>query len=170
MPLGKNANGKSSVPRNSGWQPCHRFEACPTFEMELQRNGAPNAGESLEITDEEAQELARAVVRLFHLWKLDDKEAGTLLGGLSTDTFRKWKEGIFGIALGRRDLRMRMAHLMGIHYGLRKRFSDPEVGYKWIKRANEAFEGKSALQVMLYGEMNDLAYIRERANEDIGMG
>ena len=171
MAVQKNESSKSFDLRNSGWHPRHRFEASPTFEMELQRNNISSVDDSTEITDEEAGELAPAVVNLFGNWKLSDEQALTLLGGLSSYSWDNWKKGIFGTTvLRRRDLRMRMAHLIGIHYGLRKRFSDREQGYEWIKQPNEAFDGKSALEVMLYGEMNDLAYIREWVNMDIGMG
>ena len=171
MPVHRKASREPSDLRNADGIPRHRFEACPTFEMSSHRNGASNIENNLEITDAEAEELAPAIVRLFGHWKLDDVQARKLLGGISTHTWTNWKNGVFGhLVLRRRDLRMRMAHLIAVHHGLRKRFSDPESGYEWIRRRNDAFEGRSALDVMLYGEMNDLAYIRERVNTDISMG
>ncbi|KGD98587.1 MULTISPECIES: MbcA/ParS/Xre antitoxin family protein [Rhizobium/Agrobacterium group] len=114
---------------------------------------------STEITDEEAGALARTTVNLFNAWKLTDAQACTLLGGLSARTWARWKEG----SVGRidRDLKMRMAHLMGIHKGVRHLFKDPTRGYEWIKAPNTAFGGKSALDVMLQGELSDLAVMRE---------
>ena len=56
---------------------------------------------------------------------------------------------------------MRMAHLMGIHKGVRHLFKDAARGYDWIKAPNAAFGGKSALDVMLGGELADLAVMRE---------
>ena len=82
--------------------------------------------EGAAITDEEAAALARATVNLFRAWKLSDAEATTLLGGLSTRTWARWKEGNIGRI--DRDLRMRMAHLMGIHKGLRYLFKEPARG------------------------------------------
>lgn len=112
-----------------------------------------------EITDAEANALARATVNLFNAWKLSDAQACVLLGGVSARTWSRWKEG----APGRidRDLRMRMAHLMGIHKGLRYVFKDPVRGYGWIKEPNSAFDGMSALDMMLRGELSDLAVMRE---------
>ena len=114
--------------------------------------------EGAAITDEEAAALARATVNLFKAWKLSDAEATTLLGGLSTRTWARWKEG----SIGRidRDLRMRMAHLMGIHKGLRYLFSDPARGYAWIRKPNANFNGQSALDVMMRGEITDLIDLR----------
>jgi len=114
---------------------------------------------SAEITDVEAGALARTTVNLFNAWKLTDAQACTLLGGLSARTWARWKEGNVGRV--DRDLKMRMAHLMGIHKGVRHLFKDATRGYEWIKAPNTAFGGKSALDVMLQGELSDLAVMRE---------
>ena len=119
----------------------------------------PSAAGQTAITDEEAGALARTTVNLFKAWNLADAEACILLGGMSPRTWARWKEG----AIGRidRDLRMRMAHLMGIHKGLRYLFKEPARGYAWIRKPNAAFGGQSALDLMLRGEMSDLSAIRE---------
>lgn len=118
------------------------------------------------ITEEEAGALARTTVNLFKAWGLSDAEASTLLGGLSARTWARWKEG----QIGRidRDLRMRMAHLMGIHKGLRYLFKDPARGYEWIRKPNAAFAGRSALDLMLRGEMADLQAMREWLDAERG--
>jgi uncharacterized protein (DUF2384 family) len=114
---------------------------------------------SPEITDAEAEALARTTVNLFNAWKLTDAQACTLLGGLSARTWSRWKDGKPGRI--HRDLKMRMAHLMGIHKGVRHLFKDATRGYEWIKAPNTAFEGMSALDMMLQGELSDLAVMRE---------
>lgn len=119
-----------------------------------------------EITDVEAAALARTTVNLFAAWKLSDAQACTLLGGLSARTWARWKEGTTGRIP--RDLKMRMAHLMGIHKGLRYLFKEPARGYDWIKAANAAFGGKSALDIMLGGELADLSAIREWLDAERG--
>ena len=118
------------------------------------------------ITDEEAAALARATVNLFRAWGLTDAEACTLLGGISMRSWARWKEG----SVGRidRDLRMRMAHLMGIHKGLRYLFKESSRSYEWIRKPNAAFDGMTALDVMLRGEMADLAAMREYLNAERG--
>lgn len=119
---------------------------------------APPLALSTVISDAEAAALARTTVSLFRAWQLSDGEACTLLGGLSGRTWARWKAG----EIGRidRDLRMRMAHLMGIHKGLRYLFREPARGYAWIRKPNAAFDGLSALDLMLRGEMADLAALR----------
>ena len=49
---------------------------------------------------------------------------------------------------------------MGIHKALRLVFREPQRGYAWIKAANTAFAGTSALKVMLGGELTDLMRVR----------
>jgi hypothetical protein len=135
--------------------------------MELQPISITPAGNlSKVITDEEAGALARNTVNLFKAWKLSDTEASTLLGDMSPRTWARWKEG----SIGRidRDLRMRMAHLMGIHKGLRYMFRDAARGYAWIRKPNGAFDGLSALDLMLRGEISDLAALREWLNAERG--
>ena len=126
----------------------------------------PPAPTQSAISDREAGALARTTVNLFRAWKLTDAEACTLLGGLSARTWARWKDGTIGRI--DRDLRMRMAHLMGIHKGLRYLFRDPARGYAWIRKPNAAFGGQSALDLMLRGEMSDLAALREWIDAERG--
>jgi hypothetical protein len=110
------------------------------------------------ITDDEAAALARATVNLFRAWQLSDIEARTLLGDMAQRTWARWKEG--GIGRIDRDLRARMAILMGIHKGLRYLFAEPARGYAWIRKPNVAFAGQSARDVMMRGEITDLIDLR----------
>lgn len=118
------------------------------------------------ITDDEAAALARAVVNLFRHWQLTDPEARVLLGDMAPRTWARWKAG----EIGRidRDLRARMAILMGIHKALRIIFADPARGYRWIRAPSEALAGQSALQVMLRGEITDLIDIRSYLDAERG--
>lgn len=123
----------------------------------LHSRPSPDA-DSLSVTNDEAGALARATVNLAKVWTLTDSEACVLLGGMSPRTWARWKSG----SPGRidRDLRVRMADLMGIHKSLRYLFKTPSQGYDWIRKPNAAFGGVSALQIMLRGEISDLAAIR----------
>jgi uncharacterized protein (DUF2384 family) len=126
----------------------------------------PAAAGTTLITDEEAGALARTTVNLFKVWNLSDAEACTLLGGMSSRTWARWKDGNIGRI--DRDLRMRMAHLMGIHKGLRYLFKDPARGYAWIRKPNSAFGGRSALDLMLRGDMSDLSALRDWIDAERG--
>lgn len=118
------------------------------------------------ITDGEGLAMARAVVRLFELWQLTDTEACVLLGELSPRTYARWKAGEFG-RVGR-DLKARLSNLMGIHKALRITFTEPARSYGWIKRPNQAFGGRSALAVMLQGELLDLVRVRRYLDAERG--
>lgn len=118
------------------------------------------------ISDDEAHALARTTVNLFKLWRLTDAEACSLLGGMSARTWARWKDGAHGRI--DRDLRTRMAHLMGIHKGLRYLFKEPARGYAWIRKPNSAFGAQSALQLMLQGEISDLAALRDWLDAERG--
>ena len=109
------------------------------------------------ITDLEAAAMFRAVLNLFKRWEVTDAEAAVLLD-LPMRTFARWKAGEIG-RLGR-DGKARLSNLTGIHTALRLIFREPERGYRWIKAANAAFGGRSALEVMLGGELTDLMRVR----------
>jgi hypothetical protein len=119
------------------------------------------------ITDEEAAALARTTVRLFRAWQLSDIETRTLLGDMAQRTWARWKDGTIGRV--DRDLRARMAILMGIHKGLRYLFTDPARGYAWIRKPNSNFNDMSALDVMMRGEITDLIDIRTYLDAERGV-
>jgi len=135
--------------------------------MQLEQVPAtPAQTASSTISDEEAGALARTTVNLFKAWKLTDVEACILLGGMSARTWARWKEGAHGRI--DRDLRTRMAHLMGIHKGLRYLFREPGRGYAWVRKPNAAFGGLSALQLMQRGEISDLSALRDWLDAERG--
>ncbi len=117
------------------------------------------------LSEAEAAALFRAAVRLFGLWGLSD-EQGSVLLDLTRRTYGRWKAGDVG-RLGR-DGQARLSNLMGIHKALRTIFREPARGYAWIKAPNEVFEGRSALEVMLGGELTDLMRVRRYLDAERG--
>lgn len=119
-----------------------------------------------QISDDQAAALARAVVSLFRRWSLTDGQACTLLGGLSTATYSRWKRGAIGrITI---DLATRLSNLIGIHKSLRILFTDTSRVYDWVQRPNEVFGGRSALEVMLRGQLTDLMRVRAYLDAERG--
>ena len=117
------------------------------------------------VTEDEAEALSRATVRLFEVWSVTDPEACLLLGGMAPDEWDRWKAGQAGeIAI---PLRMRMAHLIGIHAGVRRLFHDPERGYAWMRKPNTALDGKSALDVLLEGDLEDFRKLRAWVDAEV---
>lgn len=111
-----------------------------------------------KISDAEGEAMGRAVVNLFARWGLTDAQACVLLGEMSPRTWARWKVGVIGRVP--RDLKARLSCLMGVHKALRIIFKDAERGYGWINRANDAFGGASARDVMLGGELTDIMRVR----------
>lgn len=129
----------------------------------LDPSPAPVAGARL--TDAEAGAMLRAAVNLFRLWGLTDAEAAVLLD-LPARTYARWKGGSIG-RMGR-DTKARLSNLMGIHKALRLIFKEPQRGYAWIKAGNAVFGGRSALAVMLGGELTDLMRVRRYLDAERG--
>lgn len=117
------------------------------------------------LTDEEAGAMFRACLNLFRLWGITDDQAAVLLD-LPRRTFARWKaEGAGRIG---RDGKARLSNLLGVHKALRVVFSDPARGYRWVKAPNGAFGGRSALDVMLGGELTDLMRVRRYLDAERG--
>ena len=117
------------------------------------------------ITEAEAGAMFRAALNLFRLWGVADEQASMLLD-MPVRTYRRWKAGETG-RIGR-DTRARLSNLMGIHKALRLIFREPQRGYDWIKTANTAFAGRSALEVMLGGELTDIMRVRRYLDAERG--
>ena len=117
------------------------------------------------ITDEEAEAMFRACVNLFRLWRLSDNDAAVLLD-LPARTFARWKTGAIG-RIGR-DQKARLSNIMGIHKALRIIFREPDRAYGWIRASNSAFGGRSAIDVMLSGELTDLMRVRRYLDAERG--
>ena len=132
--------------------------------LSLLETAAAEDGDS-PISAAEAAAMFRAAVNLFRLWGVSDGEAAILLD-LPARTYARWKaEGAGRIG---RDGRARLSNLMGIHKALRLLFREPQRGYQWVKAPNAAFGGRSALAVMLGGELTDLMRVRRYLDAERG--
>ena len=123
---------------------------------------------ALEITPRETAALLRAFFNLAQKWELTDAECRILLGQPAPRTYARWKAGEGDMARVPHDTRQRLGILMGVHKGLRYAFRKPARGYAWIRKANRAFGGQSALERMLGGDVTDLAAVRGYLEAEIG--
>lgn len=117
------------------------------------------------ITDDEAVAMFRAAVNLFHRWDLTEDQSAVLLD-MNARTYARWKVGAIGEL--KRDIRARLSNLIGIHKALRLIFREPSRGYKWMRSPNHAFGGRSAIEVMLGGELTDLMRVRRYLDAERG--
>jgi len=126
---------------------------------------APRDFRPVPLTQAEGEAMFRAALNLFANWEITDEQAATLLD-LPVRTYRRWKAD--GASRISRDGRTRLSNLMGIHKALRIIFQDAQRGYDWIKAQNTAFEGQSALQIMLGGELTDIMRVRRYLDAERG--
>ena len=121
--------------------------------------------EPTPITDEEGRAMFRASLNLFKLWGIADAQAAVLLD-LPPRTFARWKSGAIGSMS--RDQKARLSNLMGIHKALRLIFREPDRVHGWVSRPNTAFGGRTAIDVMLGGELSDLMRVRRYLDAERG--
>ena len=87
-------------------------------------------------------------------------------GTVEQSSHRRWKAGETGRI--DRDGKARLSNLIGIHKALRIIFREPQRGYAWMRKANTAFAGRSAVEVMLGGELTDLMRVRHYLDAERG--
>lgn len=126
---------------------------------------APRDFTPAPISDEEAAAMFRAIVNLFRLWEITDEQAAVVLD-MPVRSYSRWKAD--GSGRINRDKKTRLSNLMGIHKALRIIFREPRRAYSWIKAPNEAFAGRSALDIMLGGELTDLMRVRRYLDAERG--
>lgn len=126
---------------------------------------APREFSPAPVTDEEAAAMFRAALNLFRAWDVTDENAAILLD-LPVRTYRRWKAD--GPGRIDRDGKARLSNLMGIHKALRIVFREPQRGYAWIKAPNTAFGDRTALDIMLGGELTDLMRVRRYLDAERG--
>lgn len=113
----------------------------------------------LDLEDPHASEVAkRAFFKIADLWGLSSDDARVLLGQPGRSSFFSWKKGQGG-SLSRDEFE-RVSYVLGIYKGLQVLFPDSPQADEWIKKANEAFGGRSALDRMLGGNVSDLHAVR----------
>jgi len=103
----------------------------------------------------------RTFFRIADSWALSAKETRLLLGSPPESTFYKWESGKVGSVP--RDLLERVSYLLGIYKALQVLIPVPSAADSWVKRPNQAplFNGRSALDVMLSGNVSDLFLVRQ---------
>jgi len=104
-------------------------------------------------------------------WKLTTSEQRVLLGSPAEATFFKWKKNPESVNRLTHDLLERISYILGIHKALRILFSNrQESVYSWIKTPNKAplFNGQSALERMLGGNVSDLYAVRKYLDSQRG--
>jgi len=120
----------------------------------------------------EAEKLNNAALNAFFnltkIWGLNAEEEQILLGSPPRSTFFKWKKERQGHLS--RDTLERISYLLGIYKALQILLPSEKAANDWPKKPNHAalFNGQSALQKMLGGNVLDLALIRRYLDAERG--
>ena len=105
--------------------------------------------------------MLRAFFRIAELWRLTVEEQMTLLGVAARSTFFKWKKGPDVVL--QKDTLERISCIVGVYEALQILLPDEEAADEWVRRPNAAppFNGRSALDRMLSGQVADLFVVRQ---------
>lgn len=100
----------------------------------------------------------QAFFNLADAWDLSTEEQIRLLGSPGRSTFFKWKkEG----GSPPNDTVERVSYLLGIYKALEILLPNPAAADSWIRRPNDFFNGRTALDVMLGGQVVDIYRVRQ---------
>jgi uncharacterized protein (DUF2384 family) len=120
---------------------------------------SPNPREAAGLGGSDALTVGfEAFLGIADLWDLTTEEQMKILGSPARSTFFKWKKD-GGPLPG--DIGERISHILSIYKCLQILFTTEERADQWIKKPNRFFDGTSALDVMLGGQVVDLVKVRE---------
>lgn len=115
-----------------------------------------------QVNEKKKREVAlKAFFNIMDLWSVTDDQAQILLGHINHSTFYNWKRTHYGQLT--HDQLCRISLILGIYKSLQILFPDTESADSWIKKSNKApiFSGRSALEIMLSGNYEDLVFLRQ---------
>lgn len=102
---------------------------------------------------------------LASVWNLNTDQQITLLGSPSRSTYFKWKKAGGSPSV---DTEERISHLIAIYKALQILFPEPARADAWLRRSNRFFQGRSALDVLLDGRLQDIICVREYVDAQRG--
>jgi hypothetical protein len=110
----------------------------------------------------------RALAGIAQAWQLSVAEQLVLLGLASRSTYFKWRRDPQPRLP--RDTLERLSYLLGIYKALQILLPDPAAADAWPRRPNGAalFAGRSALELMLGGQVADLFLVRQYLDAERG--
>ncbi|RVM06136.1 MbcA/ParS/Xre antitoxin family protein [Sinorhizobium meliloti] len=91
-------------------------------------------------------------------WNLSTEDQILLLGSPGRSTFFKWKKETASLPA---DTKERLSHLLGIWKSLHILFTDDALANEWVHRRNRYFDGASALDIMLEGNVSSIYKVRQ---------
>ena len=112
------------------------------------------------------KDISRVALKLFfniaEEWGLNNSQQRVLLGNPSSSSFFNWKSD--KSAKLSQDVLERISHIQNIYKILRIIFPTHEQAIQWPAKANSAFNGATALEIMLNGSIVDLNRVHAYLN------
>ena len=110
----------------------------------------------------------RTFFRIAALWSLSVEEQMTLTGLSARSTFFKWRKGPTVILPT--DTLERISCIVGVCKALQILLPDEKAADEWVKRPNAAppFNGRSAPDRMMSGQVADLFMVRQYLDAELG--
>jgi len=109
----------------------------------------------------------KAFFGITHQWGLNSEQERSLLG-IPKATFYRWKQSLDGSLSP--DTLERISYILGIYKALRILLPNEKAANTWIHKPNSAplFNGKSALDKLMKGQVVDLADVRRYLDAERG--
>lgn len=132
----------------------------------------PNLANNREISRHTPEDIGAAALQAFFniacRWEISAAEQQILLGDPPTSTFYKLRASKKGRLS--HDMLERISYIMGIYKALHILLPDEAAANSWVKKPNKAilFEGGSALDKMLQGNVADLFDVRRYLDAERG--
>ncbi|RJT27738.1 DUF2384 domain-containing protein [Mesorhizobium waimense] len=103
--------------------------------------------------------------KLAEIWDLNTDQQIKLLGSPSRSTYFRWRKDGGEVSA---DTLERISHLGSIYKALRIVMDSEESAVGWIRRPNRYFEGASALDVIMTGNLSDIIRVRHYVDAQRG--
>ena len=119
-----------------------------------------------------SESINKAALQMFFniscLWGLNESQEMILLGNPDERRFVAWKHKNSEVNFDEEEL-LRVSYVMGIYKSLNELLPTKEAANGWIHKKNTAasFGGKSALEKIMKGGMNDLAELHDYLKSNI---
>ena len=91
-------------------------------------------------------------------WRVSEEEQRILLGNPTNEVFETWKCG--EVTSLEKDVFMRISYVIGIYKNLMTLFPKQNQANEWLHKPNKAFDGSTALGLMLLGQTVHLREVR----------
>ncbi|WP_439373031.1 antitoxin Xre/MbcA/ParS toxin-binding domain-containing protein [Bradyrhizobium sp. DASA03120] len=103
--------------------------------------------------------------KLAEIWDLSTEQQIKLLGSPARSTYFRWRKDGGDVSV---DTLERISHLGSIYKALSILLDSHEAAVRWIRRPNRYFDGATALDVMLSGNLSNIIRVRQYVDAQRG--